>query len=816
MPIIETEVWKKNPDRPGTVIFDSQRAAQDIFNELKAHLKTDGRLPDEYFLFDDRTWRDGALFPRDADIISSVNYGGNEGIYLDITLRYQKEVPEYNKATDTVEKKTHTVTEHFATGKTLGDTIDDLDRMNLVAASVTAAFYGSKREVLERYAQIENAKIEQANPPSVEEPDTVKTIYGNVRPGDWVISAGGNDYEYLIGTVTAIDKLGTPEHGTENETDDIHIDFTAFNYPPERIKEIEERFSVLYYEEYSYDAIPLDDVIMAPKMLISISNLSRDEITRMGNLRLNCEAFCNCFPGAVVPQSGRHGELLERLEQNLMDYQDSLMGFGKRELIEMAGKINAMSDAYSFMCYHGFSDEELNYYLQFQNPLEVVADAWNDRNTDLDEIGDVLYGLFDKQDALVDYPLVWDCEAPADPDARRFMDVDVIDFLGKIAEKVIIHNPGSFNDDIDALYKAAGSDNTDDKRLLWNVCSFGTHMNTEREAFIRDTSAYNTAVHYRETDPDMFGYVIEVTGRVGQRINGNIFDIGNYYAHAMHVKETSLVLDSVSLTYSDAWGVNAGKTITVPRYEYNDDRRRLMVESGDVTAVQFYPSESVRTMDDVLKQERSRYMSLPIGSVEAHLQKLTDTLAKTRDPIEAEQTAASLTHGFNGEIRPGDWVVVMPGEAFGGLVGQASEIIPLDSPKHTGSPTDEVLVNYAVTNYSHGREKEITLSWLYDETREINTGAVIVEANGLINITDLAPDTLRVIAESGDAARAFCEQTVHNLKNEKSAQPEKAGRAAAKPKSLADKLQAGKAKAEAYKAQNPQPITTKNNKKEID
>ena len=35
MPIIETEIWKANPERAGTVIFDSQRKARDIFVELK-------------------------------------------------------------------------------------------------------------------------------------------------------------------------------------------------------------------------------------------------------------------------------------------------------------------------------------------------------------------------------------------------------------------------------------------------------------------------------------------------------------------------------------------------------------------------------------------------------------------------------------------------------------------------------------------------------------------------------------------------------------------------------------------------------------
>jgi len=157
MPMIETEIWKKNPDKQGTVIFDSQRKAQDIFDELKNHLIADGRLPDEYFLYSaSRNWGNDALFPRDAHILCSVNYGGNEGIYLDISVRYTKKVYEYHGESAASGYVDKSVVESFATGKTLGDTIEDLDRMNLVASSVTAAFYGGIAEIKERYARIES------------------------------------------------------------------------------------------------------------------------------------------------------------------------------------------------------------------------------------------------------------------------------------------------------------------------------------------------------------------------------------------------------------------------------------------------------------------------------------------------------------------------------------------------------------------------------------------------------------------------------------------------------------------------------------
>ena len=160
MPIIETEIWKRNPDRPGTVIFDSQRKAQDIYNELEAHLKADGRMPDEYLLFSSHgSWGNGALFPKDAEILCNVNYGGSEGIYLDIAVQYMKDVYEHNKDTGVLGWHKRRVTEKFATGKTLRDGINDLDSMNLIASSVMAAFYGNKNEIQERYAKVASGEI---------------------------------------------------------------------------------------------------------------------------------------------------------------------------------------------------------------------------------------------------------------------------------------------------------------------------------------------------------------------------------------------------------------------------------------------------------------------------------------------------------------------------------------------------------------------------------------------------------------------------------------------------------------------------------
>lgn len=474
-----------------------------------------------------------------------------------------------------------------------------------------------------------NNNEEQAVETQAEAVMTASAIYGELCPGDWVISADNNDYSYLIGTVTAIDKLGTPEHVTGNLTDDVHINFNAFDYPQERITEIEEHFSALYGERKHFVELSLDDVIMAPKMLISISNLSHDEITRMGNIRHNCEAFCNCFPSSNIQI-----ELIERLDANLAEYHDSLMGFGKEELIDMAAKISAMTDMHSYLTTtYGFDDGAAEYLLNFQNPLEVVADEWEHYQSDTSDMSFVVDEVVYKQDALQgDYALISD--APTQQtDLRRYMGVDLIDFLGKIAEKTIIHHPNDWNIDKNELDKAAASLNPEDKRLMWHVCSVGTHIKQERDVFIKDSGAYNYWTDYHQDDPDMFGYAVEVTGRDGLNVMGNVFEVGNYAEHAKYVRETALPLANVTLTYSDGWGVNAGKRITVSRGEYDSDRNRLMSKSGNVTALRWHPANESELIEVLQREQRSR-MALSIGSMEAHVQRLTEKLSEIRNPSE--------------------------------------------------------------------------------------------------------------------------------------------------------------------------------------
>lgn len=124
---IEFERREPDAENPRKLNYAGQRTAEDVFHELETRLDSVGYLPDEYLLLDNR-WQNGREMPRDADFLCKTDYGGSEGIYLDVFLEWCEEG----------QRKT----EHFMTGKTLGESGADLDRMFLISAAITKAFRG--------------------------------------------------------------------------------------------------------------------------------------------------------------------------------------------------------------------------------------------------------------------------------------------------------------------------------------------------------------------------------------------------------------------------------------------------------------------------------------------------------------------------------------------------------------------------------------------------------------------------------------------------------------------------------------------------
>lgn len=126
MQTIELKKWEPSPETPNMLQYAGQRTAQEVFEELRYRLQSTGYLPDEYFLMD--TMWENREIPKDADIFCITDYGGSEGVYLDVYLKWDEDGKP--------------ITKSFVTGKTLGENGTDLDRMFLISSAITKAFHG--------------------------------------------------------------------------------------------------------------------------------------------------------------------------------------------------------------------------------------------------------------------------------------------------------------------------------------------------------------------------------------------------------------------------------------------------------------------------------------------------------------------------------------------------------------------------------------------------------------------------------------------------------------------------------------------------
>ena len=122
---IEFDIWEPIPDKPHMVRYVKGREARVVFEELRQRLKETGFLPEEYFMLN-LHWENRKI-PQGAWFDLNVDYGSNEGIYLDMVL-FWREGNERRR-------------EQFATGKTLRESEEELNRMFLIASAIRKAFY---------------------------------------------------------------------------------------------------------------------------------------------------------------------------------------------------------------------------------------------------------------------------------------------------------------------------------------------------------------------------------------------------------------------------------------------------------------------------------------------------------------------------------------------------------------------------------------------------------------------------------------------------------------------------------------------------
>lgn len=112
----------------------------ELYQNIKTHLDKQNLLPDEYFEFDSSIQENEMNVEDDISISCKTEWGGSEGIYIDVYLDYP------------VRRKRSIIT-----GKTLGETEADYDRMNYIAGEIYKYVNGASGQ----YARFVRLKKEE-------------------------------------------------------------------------------------------------------------------------------------------------------------------------------------------------------------------------------------------------------------------------------------------------------------------------------------------------------------------------------------------------------------------------------------------------------------------------------------------------------------------------------------------------------------------------------------------------------------------------------------------------------------------------------
>lgn len=129
---IEVDRWESLPS--GMVRHIGMISPQEAFNALEKHLEEVNLMPDDYFNCSSYSWPGITELPDYFQADCNVNWGGSEGIYLDISLLYRDENKQVQRF-------------KLATGKTLGETGDDFLRMSRIAAECSMMLNGRGEKV---------------------------------------------------------------------------------------------------------------------------------------------------------------------------------------------------------------------------------------------------------------------------------------------------------------------------------------------------------------------------------------------------------------------------------------------------------------------------------------------------------------------------------------------------------------------------------------------------------------------------------------------------------------------------------------------
>jgi len=131
----------------------------------------------------------------------------------------------------------------------------------------------------------------------------------------------------------------------------------------------------------------------------------------------------------------------------------------------------------------------------------------------------------------------------------KFSNVDILSFMDDVVQKHTKQYQSDFEIDKEILYRAADSQEQQDRVFVWLCRTAGTWCLLERNVFLKDTSENSIFNFYMEqTSEPILAYLIEIASGTQDSVMGNVYAL-NYAEYYRHIHVESLDAETIVLKY---------------------------------------------------------------------------------------------------------------------------------------------------------------------------------------------------------------------------------------------------------------------------
>jgi len=325
-------------------------------------------------------------------------------------------------------------------------------------------------------------------------------------------------------------------------------------------------------------------------------------------------------------------ELIARITDNYAAYRSELLHKDRQELIDTASEIAATADVYNYLMARQFDEGELAYFLQFQNPLEVVVDHWTSETFALDALDAVIKEVVDKEADILDYPLAADAPVQEPDGLRKFMNVDLEKTLPQIMAQKTAFYQTDLGYALNEMRRGAATDDPAKRNFVVIFRQSGVDCLNERDMMIAGTQSYNTCQYYHnQTSEQVLAYSVELIGNGEKGLRGNLYQ-QDQHRLAKFTERAAAPYTDVTVTFFN------GREVRIPEKEYNYETiPGLKYHYGDIADVR-HEADDESVVQGALHREHERRERMPKGHIANHVQKLEESRIQT----EADRLASAL------------------------------------------------------------------------------------------------------------------------------------------------------------------------------